>query len=116
MSTAKRNGFDLGHDYGLIYASFAASYGIRLGLPPTRMSWEEFAVLLTNLPAESQLARAVAVRTAEGGALNALSAAQRKLRDDWYAWINSQTPAEEKAEDGKRLQDYLKSIFCERRD
>lgn len=72
-------------------------------------------MLLTNLPAESQLARAVAIRTAEGDALNALSAAQRKLRDDWYAWINSQASAEEKVEDGEQLQNCFRSMFYERR-
>jgi len=80
------------------------------------MGWKEFTMLLTNLPAESQLARAVAVRTAEGDALGALSAAQRKLRNDWYDWINSQTSEEEKAEDGEQLQNYFKSMFYEGRD
>lgn len=109
------NGFDLEYDYDLICASFAASYGIRLRFPETRMSWREFTALLANLPGESQLVRLISIRTAEGDELNSLSPAQKKLRDEWYAWLNSQTPAEKKAEDSERLQEFLKSIFTERR-
>ena len=111
----RNSGFDPEHDYDLICASFAASYGIRLRAPRTRMSWREFAALLTNLPGESQLARVIAVRTAEGDDLNSLSPAQRKLRGDWYAWLNSRATAEEKSEGGERLQGFLKSMFYERR-
>lgn len=113
--TAQSNGFDLEHDYDLICASFAASYGIRLRFSETRMSWWEFIALLANLPGESQLVRLISIRTAEGDELNSLSPAQKKLRDDWYAWLSSQTPDEKKSEDNERLQEFLKSIFTERR-
>ncbi|WP_411677895.1 Gp15 family bacteriophage protein [Caproicibacter sp.] len=114
-ATARNNGFDSEYDYDLICASFAAAYGLRLRLPEIRMSWKEFSVLLTNLPAESQLARAIAIRTAEGEELNRLSAPQKKLRDDWYAWLNKRTTTAEKAAVGGQLQNTLKSMFYERR-
>jgi len=111
----QHNGFDPEHDYDLICASFVASYGIRLRLPETRMSWREFTSLLTNLPGESQLARSIAIRTAEGEELNSLSPAQKNLREDWYAWLDSQATTEKKSEDSERLREFLKSMFYERR-
>jgi hypothetical protein len=79
------------------------------------MSWREFSALLTNLPAESQLARVVAIRSAEGEEQNALSPGQKKLRDDWYDWLNSCSTTEDKAKSNERLQVFLKSMFHERR-
>ncbi|MGX8710211.1 MAG: Gp15 family bacteriophage protein [bacterium] len=97
-------------------ASFAASYGIRLRLAETRMSWREFSAFLANLPGESQLARIISIRTAEGDELNSLSPAQKKLRNDWYVWLNSRTTPEKKLEDSEQLRESLKSMFYERRD
>lgn len=79
------------------------------------MSWGEFTDLLSGLPAESQLVRVITVRTAEGDELKALPPAAIKLRDEWYAWLNSQETSGEKQADAVRLQGILKSLFYERR-
>lgn len=80
------------------------------------MSWQEFTDLLEYLPAESQLARIIAVRTAEGEELNGLSASQKRLRNDWYSWLDRQATPDEKAQGSKELQKFFKSMFYERRN
>lgn len=78
------------------------------------MSWHEFTALLSNITSESQLARIIAVRTAEGDELKILSPEALKLRDVWYSWIDSQKSSTEKQEDGRQLQNMFKSMFYER--
>ena len=97
----------------MICASFAASYGIRLMLPETRVSWLEFTALLCNLPAESPLARMVALRMDEN---EELSPGQRELRDEWHRWLNSQKSDGEKRSEEDQLQTMLQSLFYERRE
>lgn len=77
------------------------------------MSWPEFTALLSGLPAESQLARMIAVRTAEGDELELLSPGALKLRDEWDKWLNSRMTGAEKRADGKQLQQMFKSMFYE---
>ena len=77
------------------------------------MSWAEFSALLSNLPAESQLARTISVRTAQGNELKLLSSGALKLRDEWLTWLNSQRAGMEKRADGEQLQQMFKSMFYE---
>lgn len=77
------------------------------------MSWREFTDLLAGLPGESQLARMIAVRTAEGEELKLLSPGALKLRAEWSAWLDGRMTDGEKQSGAKRLQKTFKSLFYE---
>ena len=68
---------------------------------------------MSNLPAESQLVRVIAIRTAEGEELKTLPPGALKLRDEWYSWLNSQETIQERQAGEAKLQEIFKSLFYE---
>lgn len=70
-------------DWGLIEASFAEQYGIRLRSEPI-MTWGEFVTLLSGLNGETPLGRIVAIRAENNkDVLKNFSKEQRKIRMEW---------------------------------
>lgn len=53
--------YDLFEDYGLIEASFAQQYGIRLRIE-NEMEWDEFITLLAGLNGETPLGNVIRIR------------------------------------------------------
>ena len=69
-------------DLGLIEASFAARYGVRLA--KCDMSVREFLALLGGLDGDTPLGRVVRVRLESGAeALKRMTAAERRVRREW---------------------------------
>lgn len=77
------SGYDLFYDYGLIEASFAQQYGIRLR-SENDMSFDEFRTLLAGLNGDTPLGNIVQIRTErDRSRLNKFTPAQRRIRSEW---------------------------------
>ena len=88
------DGYDLFEDYGLIEASFAQQYGIRLRHEKD-MPYSEFTTLLAGLDHETPLGRMVQIRTEDDkDQLKAFTPEMRKIRRDWQAKIAKRQAAE----------------------
>lgn len=75
--------YDVYYDWGLIEASFAQQYGIRLRSDP-EMSWNEFITLLSGLDSKTPLGKIVSIRSeTDKEVLKHFSREQRKIRMEW---------------------------------
>lgn len=78
--------YDLYRDWGLIEASFAQQYGIRLR--KEKMSWSEFTTLLAGLNGKTPLGEMVSIRSeSDPEIVRNFSPQQKKIRSDWRSWI-----------------------------
>lgn len=78
--------YDLFYDYGLIEASFAQQYGIRLRSEED-MSFDEFRTLLAGLNGDTPLGTVVQIRSErDRKRINQFTPAQRKIRSEWAAF------------------------------
>lgn len=75
--------YDLYEDWGLIEASFAAQYGIRLRQEED-MSWSEFCTLLAGIMPETPLGQVVSIRSEnDKDALKNFTKEQHRIRNEW---------------------------------
>ncbi|MEK4512858.1 Gp15 family bacteriophage protein [Paenibacillus sp. FSL K6-2524] len=75
--------YDLYDDWGLIEASIAAQYGIRLR-SVSDMSWDEFCTLLAGIMPETPLGQIVNIRSEnDREKIKAMSPEQRRIRSEW---------------------------------
>lgn len=75
--------FDLFEDWGLIEASFAAQYGIRLR-QEDNMSWGEFITLLSGLMPETPLGKVISIRSEnDKEILKHFTKEQHRIRNEW---------------------------------
>ena len=75
--------YDLYEDWGLIEASFAAQYGIRLR-EEEDMSWSEFCTLLAGIMPETPLGRVVSIRSEnDKEVLKNFTKEQHRIRNEW---------------------------------
>lgn len=75
--------YNLLDDYGLIEASFAQQYGIRLRIEES-MSWGEFTTLLSGLNEKTPLGNIVAVRSEKDHeVIRKFTPEQRKIHSEW---------------------------------
>lgn len=75
--------FDLYEDWGLIEASFAAQYGIRLRIE-NDMSWGEFIALLSGLMGKTPLGQIISIRSEnDKEILKNFTSSQHKIRSKW---------------------------------
>lgn len=75
--------YDLYEDYGLIEASFAQQYGIRLR-NEDEMTWDEFTTLLSGLNGETPLGNVVAIRSEKDPKrIKEFSKEQKRIYRDW---------------------------------
>lgn len=78
--------YDLFYDYGLIEASFAQQYGIRLRNEDD-MSFDEFKTLLAGLNGDTPLGAVVQIRAErDRSRINKFTAQQRRMRSEWAAF------------------------------
>lgn len=103
--------YDIDHDYDVIVASFAKSYGIRLRkLPDGDMTFMEFTALLSNLPGDCQLADLVRIRKAEGEEPKSFTPQQLEIRSEWQRFISARVSHGEIKTNSAGLQQLLKSM------
>lgn len=75
--------YDLYEDYGLIEASFAQQYGIRLRNEDD-MTWDEFTTLLSGLNAETPLGNVVSIRSEKDPKrIKEFTKDQKRIHRDW---------------------------------
>ncbi len=75
--------FDLFEDWGLIEASFATQYGIRLRNEPD-MSWGEFTTLLSGLNSKTPLGQIITIRSEnDKEILKHYTPEQHRIRNEW---------------------------------
>ena len=75
--------YDLYEDYGLIEASFAQQYGIRLRNEDD-MTWDEFTTLLSGLNADTPLGNVVAIRSEKDPKrIKDFTKDQKRIHRDW---------------------------------
>lgn len=84
-STGQRNEvwFDLYEDWGLIEASFATQYNIRLRNEP-EMSWGEFTTLLSGIMPKTPLGQVISIRSEnDKDMLKYFNQEQHRIRNKW---------------------------------
>lgn len=75
--------FDLYEDWGLIEASFATQYGIRLRNEPD-MSWDEFTTLLVGIMPKTPLGQVISIRSEDDkDMLKHFTKEQHRVRNEW---------------------------------
>lgn len=95
--------YDIFEDWGLIEASFAQQYGIRLR-NEEEMSWDEFSTLLSGLNVETPLGHIVSIRAeTDRERIKRFSPAERKIRSDWL--LKHRVVTDEKTRD-KAVMDF----------
>lgn len=96
-------------DWGLIEASFAQQYGIRLRRE--ELQWSEFTALLSGLNEKTPLGKIVAIRSeTDGEMLKHFSKEQRKIRNDWLVRL-AKKRAEENPESVRSEIMEIQNIF-----
>lgn len=81
--TKNESYYDLYEDYGLIEASFAQQYGIRLRNEDD-MTWDEFTTLLSGLNGDTPLGNVVAIRSEKDPKrIKEFSKEQKRIHRDW---------------------------------
>lgn len=105
--------YDLYEDWGLIEASFAAQYGIRLR-QENDMSWSEFCTLLAGITPETPLGQVVSIRCEnDKEVLKSFTKEQHRIRNEWR---NRMTKAvalnkDEAKKQLKMFQEAMKKAF-----
>lgn len=107
--------FDLYEDWGLIEASFATQYGIRLRNEPD-MSWGEFITLLSGLNSKTPLGQIVAIRSEnDKDILKHFTKEQHRIRNEWRSrnFKKLVTISKEEAERQiKEFQEIMRKAFA----
>lgn len=81
--TKNESYYDLYEDYGLIEASFAQQYGIRLR-NEDEMTWDEFVTLLSGLNGETPLGNIVSIRSEKDPKrIKEFTKEQKRIHRDW---------------------------------
>lgn len=79
----KETWFDIFEDWGLIEASFATQYGIRLRNEPD-MPWGEFITLLGGLMGDTPLGKIISIRSEnDKDILKHFTKEQHRIRSEW---------------------------------
>lgn len=106
--------FDLFEDWGLIEASFATQYGIRLRQEED-MSWGEFITLLSGLNSKTPLGQVIAIRSEnDKEILKHFTPEQRRIRNEWRSrnFKKLVTISKEEAERQiKEFQEMMRKAF-----
>ena len=77
--------YDLIGDWGLIEASFAQQYGIRLRREDD-MTWDEFTTLLSGLNGETPLGHIVSIRSEnDKDRIKNFSKEEKRIRNEWIS-------------------------------
>lgn len=105
--------YDLYEDWGLIEASIASQYGIRLRAEP-EMTWDEFCTLLAGIMPETPLGQVVSIRSEnDREKLKHFSPEQHRIRNEWRSreikkarWTD-----EEAAKAVQEFQNIIKQAF-----
>ncbi|WP_248511927.1 Gp15 family bacteriophage protein [Sporosarcina sp. NCCP-2222] len=100
-------------DWGLIEASFAQQYNIRLRAEE-EMTWGEFTTLLSGIMPETPLGQVISIRSEnDKEILKNFNAAQRKMRDDWRSRMNKAVTLDKKeaAKQVANFQQAMKAVF-----
>lgn len=106
--------FDLFEDWGLIEASFATQYGIRLRQEED-MSWGEFITLLGGLNSKTPLGQIIAIRSEnDKDILKHFTKEQHRIRNEWRSRHINKVIAMGKKEAERQIQvfqDMCKKAF-----
>jgi len=107
--------FDLFEDWGLIEASFATQYGIRLRQEED-MSWGEFITLLSGLNSKTPLGQVIAIRSEnDKEILKHFTKEQHRIRNEWRSrnFKKLVTISKEEAERQiKEFQEIMRKAFA----
>lgn len=102
--------YDLYDDYGLIEASFAQQYGIRLR-NENNMTWDEFTTLLSGINGETPLGAVVAIRSEKDPKkIKNFTPEQKKIYRDWQRKQAENMTREEFDEAMKAFSNMFKGI------
>jgi hypothetical protein len=78
-----RDYYDLREDWGLVEASIAKQYGIRIR-QHTDMSWPEFCTLVSGLMPDTPLGQIVSIRAEiDSKVIKNFNSDQKKIYNDW---------------------------------
>ena len=103
--------YDLVYDRGLIEASFAMQYGIRLAKED--IGFGEFCRLLAGLMADTPLGRVVAVRAEKDAqVIKRFGEYERGLRRDWLKFRGAAKAGGAPVMSVEGLQGVLERAFC----
>lgn len=105
--------YDLYEDWGLIEASFAAQYGIRLRQEED-MSWSEFCTLLAGIMPETPLGRVVSIRSEnDKEVLKNFTKEQHRIRNEWRSRMTKAITLnkDEAKKQLKMFQEAMKKAF-----
>jgi len=106
--------FDLYGDWGLIEASFATQYGIRLRNEPD-MSWGEFITLLGGLNSKTPLGQVISIRSEnDKDILKHFTPEQHRIRNEWRSRNINKIVTMDKKEAERQIrafQDICKKAF-----
>ncbi|NGP62705.1 hypothetical protein FLT15_31850 [Paenibacillus thiaminolyticus] len=105
--------YDLYEDWGLIEASIAAQYGIRLRAEPD-MTWDEFCTLLAGIMPETPLGQIVRIRSEnDREKLKHFTPEQKRIRNEWRTrgMKQAQWTDEEAAAAVQEFQNLIKQAF-----
>ena len=105
--------YDLYEDWGLIEASFAAQYGIRLR-EEEDMSWSEFCTLLAGIMPETPLGRVVSIRSEnDKEVLKSFTKEQHRIRNEWRSRMTKAITLnkDEAKKQLKMFQEAMKKAF-----
>jgi len=100
-------------DWGLIEASFAAQYGIRLR-EEEDMSWSEFCTLLAGIMPETPLGRVVSIRSEnDKEVLKNFTKEQHRIRNEWRSRMTKAVTLnkDEAKKQLKMFQEAMKKAF-----
>lgn len=104
--------YDLIDDYGLIEASFAEQYGIRLRHEDD-MTWNEFSTLLSGLNAKTPLGSIVGIRSEKDPkVIKEFSPEQKRIKNEWGKKQASKLSEAEIEFYNKKLIEAMKSMAC----
>jgi hypothetical protein len=103
--------YDLRDDWGLIEASFAKQYGIRIR-QQTDMPWDEFCELLAGLMPDTPLGQVVSIRAEKDPkTIQSFTPYQRKIRSDWMSKQAKSVSKEAFVQNMADLEKMLENMF-----
>jgi len=113
-SKSAENCYDMEFDKGLIEASFAMQYGIRLSYEPD-ITISEYYRLLVGIMPDTPLGRIVQIRMEKDpDTLKKFGEYEKGVRNEWLSFKANYSKKEQQQTDEenlKKLQNMLKSLF-----
>jgi len=101
--------YDLHEDWGLIEASLAKQYGIRIRQAKD-MPWSEFCSLLSGLMADTPLGAIIAIRSEKDQkAIKAFNPEQRRIHREWKSRQAAKT--EQNTDEYNKQMDMLSKML-----